>query len=395
MGQESLNKPTVIALCTEYSIKSFGGTEVLVASLVRGLAPKYQIILVSNDETETISGSEFAPLIRAHIPWRPDEQSAATSRNLAQQLSGHRVDLAHFHFGGNYGWGTRIIGRSPIEFATRHGIRCVTTVHSFDSILSSYCGPAKPLWFKLALLLPAWIAKMHLLCRIGGEVAVSRENLRRLSRWYWPFANRFHLIYHSRIHDHGSSLAMPLKREPIILSVGQVAFRKGQHVLTEAFAKIAHSHPEWRLVIVGGIAEIECRTLIEAIRDKHDLGERICFAGSREGSDYMRRAAIFVQPSLFEGLGLALQEALFHGCACIGSRVGGIPELIEDGSNGLLFSSEKVDELADALSLLLNDENRRHALSIRAPASIIEKQMTAGRMIENYVALYESVLNAT
>ena len=53
--------------------------------------------------------------------------------------------------------------------------------------------------------------------------------------------------------------------------------------------------------------------------------------------DLMQRAAIYVQPSFWEALGLALQEAMLAGCACIGSRAGGIPELVQHEQNGLLF----------------------------------------------------------
>src|SRR4030088_3334075 len=105
----SLNSSTVIAQCTEYSIKSFGGTEALVAALIHGLSPHCKIVLVSNDEAATIENSEFASLIHAHIPWRPEAAFSKTARSLAHQLRAHGVTLAHFHFGGNYTWGSRVL----------------------------------------------------------------------------------------------------------------------------------------------------------------------------------------------------------------------------------------------------------------------------------------------
>jgi glycosyltransferase involved in cell wall biosynthesis len=98
-------------------------------------------------------------------------------------------------------------------------------------------------------------------------------------------------------------------------------------------------------------------------------------------------------PSLHEGLGLSLQEALFHGCACVASNVGGIPELIDDGSNGLLVAPENVGELAAALDRLISDDRLRQRLSARAPLSILEKEMTAEQMVSEYMKLYQSVLD--
>src|SRR5437870_7402681 len=98
-----LNSSTSIAQCTEYSIKSFGGTEALVGALIRGLSPKYKLLLVSNDTRETIQHSEFSSLIEAHIPWRPEGGWREAARGLALELRAHHVALAHFHFGGNFG----------------------------------------------------------------------------------------------------------------------------------------------------------------------------------------------------------------------------------------------------------------------------------------------------
>src|SRR2546421_12991310 len=121
----SLNNSIVIAQCTEYSIKSFGGTEALVAALIRGLSPKYKLVLVSNDTRETIEHSEFASLIDTHIPWRPEGGWREAARKLALELCAHRVTLANFHFGGNFGWGNRMLNGCPLLDVHRPGVSCV------------------------------------------------------------------------------------------------------------------------------------------------------------------------------------------------------------------------------------------------------------------------------
>ena len=104
----------------------------------------------------------------------------------------------------------------------------------------------------------------------------------------------------------------------------------------------------------------------------------------------MRRTSVFVQPSRWEALGLALQEALYYGCPSIGTDVGGIPELIDQGVNGLLVPPDDPEAMAIALEKLLSDETMRRRFSKAAPESIIGKGMTANKMGGEYLALYRS-----
>jgi glycosyltransferase involved in cell wall biosynthesis len=390
----SLSNSTVIAQCTEYSIKSFGGTEVLVAALIRGLSPLCQIVLVSNDESEAIARSEFSSLIRAHIPWKPNESSGETARNLARQLRAHAVDLAHFHFGGNYGWGNRALNRSPLLRVKRSGIPCVSTNHGVFALLDGYCASWHPTWLKLALLPAAWLSKMHVVGNVEIEIAVSQHDLRNLRRWYWPLRRRFCQIYHSKIQGKAASDSSRV-REKTILCVGTIGFRKGQTVLAEAFERISARYPDWNLVLAGHAAEPSLIRQIEAIRSRSHLETRIRLVDNLSDeaiTELMRTSDIFAMPSLREGLGLSLQEALFHGCASVGSRVGGIPELIADGYNGLLVPPDNAEALAAALDRLISNKDLRKTFSARAHLSILEKGMTAAQMTQAYCALYAGIL---
>jgi glycosyltransferase involved in cell wall biosynthesis len=391
----SLNSSSVIAQCTEYSIRSFGGTEVLVAELIRRLSPHCKIVLVSNDDRETIEGSGFSSMIDAHIPWQPEAASRKAARNLAHQLRAHHVDLAHFHFGGNYTWRSRMFNRSPLLEVHRAGIRCMSTNHGAFALLDGYCASWRPLWLKLGLLPAAWLSKMQVVWSVEAEVAVSRHDLRNLRTWYWPLLGKFRQIYHSKIQNTKSVAAIG-PREKTILCVGTIGFRKGQTVLVEAFEKIAARYPDWNLVLAGRGAEPSLMAEIEMIRKRSRLEERIRHVEDLSDeaiAERMRASEIFAMPSLLEGLGLSLQEALFHGCACIASDVGGIPELIDNGGNGLLVSPGNADELAAALDRLIGNEPLRRRLSARASSSILEKGMTAEGMARQYSTLYREILS--
>ena len=381
------------ALCLETPLALRGGVSVLVEAMLPALKEHYQLVLVSPETPGKLEGTPTAGLIAKHLRWEPGAASRDTARQLAGQLAQEKVDMAHFHFGGNFGWSSRFPGRCPITHAAGTGIKTCSTVHSITSILDGYCGPQKPLWFKLALLPAAWRAKMAVLRCLRAEVAVSQHDVAKLRRWYRPVRGKFSVIYHSRVKP--SALPKAVKREAMILNVGHIAARKGQVVLAEAFAEIAPRHPDWKLCLVGHVAEEEVGRQINDIARRHKLGERIQCVGARaDAVDFMNRAAIYVQPSYQEALGLALQEAMFTGCPSIGSRVGGIPELIDDQTSGLLVPAGDARALARSMELLITDGALRERLGRAAAAAMLSRGMTEERMAAKYIELYESILRA-
>jgi glycosyltransferase involved in cell wall biosynthesis len=88
---------------------------------------------------------------------------------------------------------------------------------------------------------------------------------------------------------------------------------------------------------------------------------------------------------------LSLQEAQFYGCASVGTRCGGVEDLIQDGDNGLLVDVNSPAQLAGALEKLMTDTVLRERFSRRAPLSVMEKEMTAEKMVDAYQRLYAEI----
>ncbi len=381
-----------IALCLEYPLALRGGVSVLVETLLQGLAGRYDLVLVSPDRSEDLKKADISAVIKTHIAWDPGAVSQTNAKALARRLADERINLAHFHLGGTFGWGNRLPNQSPMAHLDRLGVPCCSTAHMVTSLLDGYCGPQKPLWFKLAMLPLAWTGKMHSLAHVRREIVVSRQACDRLRKWYRPLAGRFTQIYHSRLRENSKAPAA-IAREPLVLSVGHIAFRKGQHVLAEAFAQLAPRYPDWKLLMLGDTVEPECLNRVRDIIQKHGLQERIQLPGPRsDAMDVMRRAAIFVQPSFFEGLPLALQEAMFSGCACIGTRISGNDEIITDGEDGLMVKPGEPGDLTLALERLMANAGLREELGRKSTASIVSKGMTVERMVARHIELYESIL---
>jgi glycosyltransferase involved in cell wall biosynthesis len=384
-SMSSVEKPRV-AFCLESPVLDFGGTEVLVAELVRRLADDFAITLVSRDRS--LTGTWIEAHVERHIAW------SGSGEELARRLREAGVALAHFHCGGSFAWEMRRLGASPILRVRAAGIRCLTTNHGFFSPLEGYCAQYRPLWMKLALFPAAWLSKTHLLGRLECEVAVSRYDERALRHWYWPRRRRFRQIYHSQLPSTATSAAGPRARR--VLCVGTIGWRKGQPLLAKAFALVAARFPDWELLLAGRIGAEEIWRQVEEIIASHGLARRMRRVEGlthAEVAELMRESEIFVLPSLFEGLGLALQEALYHGCACVSTRSGGPEDFITDGENGLLVRNEDPVALAQALCSLMGDGALRERLRSRGPASVLEKGMTAAGMAAAYRGLYRELLS--
>jgi glycosyltransferase involved in cell wall biosynthesis len=157
---------------------------------------------------------------------------------------------------------------------------------------------------------------------------------------------------------------------------GRLLRGKGLETLLEAFASVATVERDLHLVLVGSGAgqalsiEEELRRQVEA----RGLGERVVFAGRVDNvTDHLRASDLFVFPSVFEALGISLVEAAACALPAIGSRTGGIVDVIEEGRSGRLVTPGRADELAAALRALANDANARAELGRRGRAIALER----------------------
>ena len=146
----------------------------------------------------------------------------------------------------------------------------------------------------------------------------------------------------------------------VVLTVGRLSSEKGHADLVAAFAAIQMRtrRQDLRLVIVGdGIEVRSLRALAQP------LGNRVIFAGQQPDIGvWFAIADIFALPSHSEGSPLALLEAMQAGLPIVATRVGGIPEMIDDGESALLVPARDRRALAAALAALLGDAPRRAML---------------------------------
>jgi glycosyltransferase involved in cell wall biosynthesis len=387
-----------IAYFLEYPLASQGGVSVLVRTLIEDLGDQFECLLVSPDSANALAQCPVSAKLAAHIQWpnvlqAPSREFRGAAMRVVDEISDLEVNLCHFHCGGVFGWGNRWPGCNISAMLKTRGLPSIWTNHLVVSLLHGYCGPDKPLWFKLGLLPLAWLGKAQQLAAVEAEICVSNHDANKLRRWYFPFRKKIQRIYHSRTEKNAEwAITDGEERRPVILSVGHIGWRKGHHILAEAFAMVAGVHPEWELHLAGEVVEEDCAERIVKIARQNGLEDRIKLLGSRDDAGkLMRQCGIFVQPSLQEALGLALQEALRCGCPCIGTMAGGIPEMIRDGESGLLVPARSARALAASLSALLSDAHLRQRLGEGAAQSPTIKKMSRWGMLEAHTKLYCSI----
>lgn len=177
--------------------------------------------------------------------------------------------------------------------------------------------------------------------------------------------------------------------EVVVLAVGNLDRRKGHIVLLQALHGLqdALAPRRWRLVIAAGRGGPE-RESLEAFADQHGCRDRLTILGQRDDvPNLMAAADVFAMPSLWEGLPLALLEAMIAGKAIVASATAGIPEAITSEEHGILTPPGDVPALTKALLRLLADEDYRTGMAARAGARGLER-FTVEAMADGYERLY-------
>jgi glycosyltransferase involved in cell wall biosynthesis len=184
--------------------------------------------------------------------------------------------------------------------------------------------------------------------------------------------------------ERSAELASRWGAGPVVLFTGEARQKKGLPVLLEAFARCTSVVPEATLVLVGGVRR-EARPMLEFFSQKYPAArlQEVSALPQAELVQYYRGASLFVMPSLHDGLPNALLEAMACGCPVVASRVGGIPDVVRDGVDGLLVPPGDVAALQQALLRVLVAPELATQLGQRARERVLsdfslERELAAG-----------------
>lgn len=175
------------------------------------------------------------------------------------------------------------------------------------------------------------------------------------------------------------------QHDVLVLATGSLVPRKGHAVLIKAMALQPATGPRWVLAIAGNGAE---RGTLESLSRELGVEQRVHLLGHRDDvGDLLAAADIFAMPSLWEGLPLALLEAMSAGKAIVASATSGIPEAITNEVEGLLTRPGDVEQLAAAIGRLSRDAGLRQQLESSATARA-RREFSIDAMTSAYESLY-------
>jgi glycosyltransferase involved in cell wall biosynthesis len=349
-----------------------GGAERVVVHLARALQEgggQSVVVLPPNGEGWIEAELEGSGVVidRFHLD-RP--LSPACAQALAECFARHRVDVAHSHEFSMavYGaWGARRAGVPHV--ITMHGGR-----YYADRI-------------RRRIALGAAVRAS------ARTVAVSSGLASHLRRDLWLSSSRVLMIpngvpYAAPAHV---TLRDELHLGPddrLMLAIGNLYPVKGHRHLIDAFSLVAHRHPTLHCAI-GGRGHLDA-DLAALARDR-GLATRVHLLGLRSDVPAILGAAdLFVQPSLSEGLPLALLEAMQAGRPIVATSVGEMPVALGFGDAGVLVEPGSPGALAAAIDSLLNDPMRAETLGTRA-AERARAEYGLPRMAARYLGMYSDL----
>jgi glycosyltransferase involved in cell wall biosynthesis len=261
-------------------------------------------------------------------------------------------------------------------------IRLVTSVHGSDLLPNGR--PRRPLAAPVRMLLS----------RSDCIVAPSAGYRDALLRGYPELDGQVGVVHNGVSEE---MLSPPPRRAPsagrYVLCLAHYARWKGIDVLVRAFARIAERHPGLRLLVAGdGAGRAEIGALAESLGVRGDV--TLLDEQPRERvSELLHGCSLFVLPSRAESFGIALVEAMACGRPVIGTRVGGMPEIVCDGRDGLLVDSDDPAGLAIAMERLLADPAAAEAMGARARETV-RRRFLAAHAGAAYCALFDALAPA-
>ena len=296
-------------------------------------------------------------------------------RTLRTWLLENKPDLIHTHL-----WAANIIGRVAGRL-TKTPV--ISSVHNPDHEAEAWADGADVSLIKRRIVraLDRWTA------HAGNRrmIAVSRYVKQSANRHLGISLGAIEVVYNPIDVDlintaPGASRDELLRscglpaESLILLNVARVSPQKGLLYALRALPAILQRYPSAQLLSVGATTDPAWHKQLEREAAQLGVTDQFHLLGTRRDViDFLRACDVFIFPSLYEGLGIALIEAMAAGCACVASSAGPIPEVVTDGEDGILVPPGDPEAIAAAVCQLLDDQPLRIRLGAAARKSALSR----------------------
>lgn len=226
--------------------------------------------------------------------------------------------------------------------------------------------------------------------RYSKIICISKQVQNSLIKWIPKTKEKTEVIYNS-IPIHSKPVVYKLIKNYDVLFVGRLVHQKGIRFLLEAVSILQNKYKKIiKVAIVGeGTLEKELKKMCEKLK----INNSVEFLGFQKDIDQiMKSSKVFVLPSRWEGFGIVLLEAMKNMLPIIATNVGGIPEIITDGNEGILIPKANSEILAESINKVLEDEKLRSKL-IQNAYRKVQKKYSIERYTISLLNLYFNILN--
>jgi len=357
---------------------SVGGSGVVATALGEGLAGRgHEVHFISYERPFRLPADTprvyFHPVvINDYGLFKYPDYTLPLSVRMAEVSRDHGLDVLHVHYAVPHATAA-FLARSMLPREQQP--RVVTTLHGTDTTLLGYDAGYAP-------------AIRHALICSDAVTAVS-ESLKRETQRVFDFDGSIEVIHNffaprpPRRSRGEVRRELGLREEVVVLHSSNLRSGKRIDLLLETVARV-RPRDAFKLLILAGepFAPFAEHVRRLGLADRVIVREKV-----NEIEDYLQVADIGLFTSETESFCLSILEAMCFGCPSVSTRVGGIPEVVEDNRSGLLVPFGDVAALAGALEGLIHDKTRRDALG-RAAQARARERFSAEIIVPRYEALY-------
>lgn len=307
-------------------------------------------------------------------------------KQLARLVQAHQVQVAQTHL-------LEVLDFLVLSLLYGTGLKVVLwTIHNVDFLPTIQHWTVKPKRFVYKYLY--WLLSR----KVDGFIAVSEEVRLAILRQLGPIDHKIYTItngvdtkrYKEPAQKAALCQALDLPAgSRLLVTVGRLTVQKGHQYLIEAATEIVAACPEAHFLFVG---EGELRESLQRQVQEANLASHIHFLGNRRDVPALLAAAeMFVQPSLWEGLSIALLEAMAAAKPIVATTVSGANEVMTSGETGLLAPPGDSQALAGAIIRFLNDPTQAQAMGQAAHTRVVTC-FSAQHQTQEHLILFRQLL---
>ena len=354
---------------------SIGGVSFVAAALARELCKReHQVHLFSSaapfplrearEPNLTIHVLESEPYPQLAHP----DYTCHLANKLIEVIQRERIDLVHAHYATPHA-----VVALLAKLVT--GVPYVVTLHGSDVHTLGD--------------MPAYKAIVKEAVARADAVTAVCDFLNRYASRIWGISN-VRTIKNFIDHDNlGPSEAELQLGHPALVHVSNYKPVKRVSDLVEGMARVRDALPSARLHLVGDGQDLPRVREQIAMRNLEDAVH--CWGFQEDVEPFYAAADLFVLSSDVEGFPLVIVEAMYHGLPVVASRVGGVPEIVQDGVTGYTFSKGDITEYAGKVTAALNDPNHYEALRANA-RNLVLRDHTPAVILPYYESVYDEAM---